>query len=139
MAKNAVLTLSPAGALNTPAEKADALMAHAEASDKSQTALYGSNVTSLAWLFERYSKDIGELCRNIQSAYLDLFSRHFDNVDVDVAVDPNQDVSANQVKLLMYISFSQDGKSYTVGNELYGMNGRFAKTLQIKQYGVTSN
>lgn len=139
MPNNAVATLSIQGFVSTPAEKVDALMAHAQASDKSQTALYGKNVTSLAWLFEQYSHDIGALCQNIQQGYLDYFSRHFDTVDVEVIPDPTQAAPENRITLKMYISFTQDNKPYTVGNLLYGLNGRYAETIRIKENGITSN
>jgi hypothetical protein len=138
MPQNDVATLSLAGYLKTPGEKADALMAHAQASDKSQTALYGTAVTSLAWLFDRYSADLGKLADEIRKAYSDLFSRHFDNVEVTTGLDNSTTEDENRFVLRMYISFSQDGKNYNVGNLLHGLNGKYAGTVKIKEYGVTS-
>jgi len=138
MPQNDVATLSLAGYLKTPAEKADALMAHAQASDKSQTALYGGAVTSLAWLFDQYSADLGKLCDEVRKAYLDLFGRHFDNTEVTTSLDPIAEGNDNRFVLRLYISFTQDDKSYTVGNLLYGLNGKYQKTMKIKEYGITS-
>jgi hypothetical protein len=136
MPQNDVATLSLAGYVKTPAEKADTLMAHAQASDKSQTALYGNAVISLAWLFEQYSADLGKLCEEIKNGYLGLFSRYFDNVDVDATLDAS--TNENRLTLRLYISFMQDGKSYTVGHLLYGLNGKYDKMVKLKAYGATS-
>jgi len=112
-------------------------MAHAQASDKSQTSLYPGEVLSLAWLFERYSKDLTELCNEIRAGYTKYFTRHFDDVEVKVQVDVASE-KTNRVTLRMFIGFSQDGKNYSVGQELYGLNGRYEKTMRIKESGITS-
>lgn len=137
MPNNDVATLSLAGYLKTPAEKADTLMAHSQASDKSQTALYGDNVASLAWLFERYSSDLGKLCEEIKNMYQALFNRHFDSADVDATLDPTG-TDENRLTLRLYISFTQDAKAYSVGRLLYGLNGKYEKMVKVKEFGITS-
>jgi len=138
MPKNDVATLSPAGFLSTPAEKADALMAHAAAADKSQTRLFGSQVMSLAWLFERHSADLMDLTQAIRQGYSTLFSRHFDDVDVEVYMQPTRENNDNILTLRLSIRFSQDGKRYSVAQELYGLNGKFHGTQKVKEQGLTS-
>lgn len=138
MTTNAYPTLTPQGWLVNPAEKIDAALAHCFAAHKSQTALYGDNVTSIQWLLEQYRSDISDLCMKMRQALSDFLNRYFDAVDVDVISDTSSDPSASKINLRISITFFQDGKQYSAGKLLHTQNGKLAGVFNIINYGTTS-
>jgi len=134
-----VPSLSPAGWLKTPAEQADTLIAHAFAANKSQTALYGNNVTSIQWIIERYNHDIPTMAQQINDALKTYFERYFpEGVDIDVYGDPGSDVANNKIVMRIIINFVSGGKNYNLPSIIDVVNGKFAKLSRLNNTGILS-
>jgi hypothetical protein len=90
-------TYSPSGFVSNPLEKADYMLAHFFATQKSQTHFYKDklNVTSYQSLLADSGSD-GELQSNLNQYLGNYFSTQFSNVQMDCSVsqtDPNDNTS----------------------------------------------
>lgn len=134
-----VPSLSPAGWLKTPAEQADTLLAHAFSANKSQTAMYGDNVTSIQYLIEKYGRDIPTLAQKMRQEFSDYFGRYFpEGVDVDIQGDPSSDAPNDKIVLRIIINFVDGGKQYNLPSTVDIVNGKFAKLARLNNTGIFS-
>lgn len=133
MAK-AVPTLSSAGWVRSPSEKADALISHFYESEYSQSYLYQNNVSNLQYLVERYSHDIVSFVQQLRLTLETYLGRHYDTANVDV----NSDVSENltgRVNVTVYCTVTEDGKEYSFGRLLMVANSKIEKIINLNNTG----
>lgn len=131
---NAVIpvpTLSAAGWITSPAEKADSLFSDFYASDKNQTALYGQNVTNLQWLVQQYGHDVVAITTQLRSALEVYLRRYYPTVNVDVSSDDNIQNLTNQITLKVFCQVTDNGKQYSFGRLITTLNSKISKIVAL--------
>jgi hypothetical protein len=138
MAVIPVPSLSSAGWVVSPAEKADLLISHFYASDKSQTFLYGSNVANLQWVIEQSAHDIVNLVALLERELVRYLSAYYSNVTVEVASDETLGtVIDNRVTLRVYASVTEnDGTTYSFGKLLNVVDSKIASIVNLNNFGT---
>lgn len=123
-----VPTLSSAGWVTAPADKADKLMAHFFEAEKSQTVLYGDNVSSLQWLIQHYGDKPAAMTQELRGALERYLRRSYPAVTVDVQM---RDDGTPRYELRVSIQVTDDGKQHSFGKELQMHNGNLAKIIDM--------
>lgn len=137
MANTALPSLSQAGWIVDPVTKADRMMAHFYAANKSQGALYTPNaVISLPWLCQKYGHDIPKLCKNAQDALTDYFNRYFDSCEVDITASWNGVTAAGKVTLHLKLIYRVGTTAYDLERNLVLMDGKFDEILTANEQGL---
>lgn len=125
-------TLSAAGWVRSPAEKADMLFSHFYESDKLQTYIYGNNVSSLQSTIETYGHDpllVSEQLRNTLQEYL---GRYYTVADVDVtAMDMDVENQPGKIKLRIFCRVTEDGKDYSFGKIIEAIDSKLQTVLDL--------
>lgn len=130
-----VPTLNVAGWVNSPNEKVDSLLAHFFESLKSQTAIYGDNVTSLQYLVEHYGNKPSELSTRMQAALEAYLGRYFQSAVVDITHDDNAANITSSVALTISASVMENGARYSIGKLLEISNSKISKITALNNYG----
>ena len=131
-----VPTLSTAGWVTSPNEKADSLMAHFYASDKFQSYLYFGQVTTVQWLIEQYGHDIPTLVSQMKAALEVYLGRYYDSVNVDMSSDDSvETVVGNEVELKVYATVSENGKEYSFGALIVAANSKVLRVSKLNNVG----
>lgn len=133
-----VPSLSAAGWITSPAEKADALFAHFYESEKSQTYLYGGNVSNLQWLIEQYGHNVIELAAQIRSTIELYLGRYYDAVNAQVTHNDNEDNPTNSITLSIHCDVTENGKLYSFGKLLNVTNSKIEKIININNTGASN-
>jgi hypothetical protein len=121
-----VPTLSSFGWVNSPAVKADVLMAHFFEANKSQTNLYGPNVSSLQWLIQQKGNDPNALASAVESALSAYLGRYFDGASISVqALLENPDTDQSRYSLRVQGTITAEGKEYSLEKLLELNDGKF--------------
>lgn len=131
MAAIPVPTLSTHGWVTSPPEKADFLISHFYESDKAQTYLYGSNITNLQWLIERYGHEIPSLCQQIRLALETYLGRYYQAATVEVLNDASAENKTSKVMLRLYCSVVEEGVTYSIGKLLTISDSKFEKITDL--------
>jgi hypothetical protein len=106
-------TLSTFGWVMNPLEKLDFALAHFFESDKLQTSIYGSNVTSFPWILEQHSHDVIQAADQVRSALNTYLSRYYDGANVDVKVTPENTTSpGSRMRMSLAVSVIDNGSEY---------------------------
>lgn len=131
----AVPTLSIAGWVRSPSEKADALIAHFYESDKAQTLLYGDNVANLQFIIEKYGHDTVAVQQQLRTELERYLSRYYDAVNVSVTSDTSSEKSDGKVELRLYADVTEAGKQYSFGKLLVISNSKIDKIMSLNNVG----
>jgi len=123
-----VPTLSSAGWVTAFADKADKIMAHFFEAEKSQTFIYGSNVSSLQWLVQEYGNRPVAMTQELREALERYLKRYYTGVIVDVAI---RDDGTPRYELRVSIQVTEEGRNYSFGKELQMNNGALAKIIDL--------
>ena len=126
-----VPTLSPAGWVSDPADKADFLMADLFTSNKHQTFLYGSNVTSASDMIQKNGKNVSRMIESLRDGVEKYLSGYFDFALVTVKTDDSYDINSAQYGLTIAITVNEAGKSYSISNLLTIKNSKFAGVIRL--------
>lgn len=133
----AVPTLSAAGWVRSPAEKADYLFSHFYESDKFQTYLYSNNVSNLQYLIEQFGHDIITVTQKLRSALEIYLARYYDVVTVEVT---SEDVLAptadGKITLRVFCRVIENGKEYSFGKLIVAMNSKLEKVITLNNMEV---
>lgn len=135
-----VPTFSAMGWVSAPADMADALMAHYFEADKKQTALYGSNVSSLPATIQKYAGDIVAMTAAIRNEFAAYIGRYFDTANVDVKFTEalqNGNPTGNY-DISLYCLATKDGKDYSFGKLLQVSNSKLSKVISLNNTGSES-
>jgi hypothetical protein len=127
-----VPTLSAAGWIRSPAEKADALFSHFYESDKFQTYLYGQNVTNLQWLVEQYGHDVTILTQQMRTALETYLARYYSDVLVDITTG-NDDtlIAEGKIELRLYCTVTEEGRQYSFGRLIKATNSKIDEIIKL--------
>lgn len=138
----AVPTLTAAGWVRTPAEKADALMSHFYESDKFQTYLYDENVTNVQWLIEQYGHDVVVLCTRMRETLEDYLNRYYDAALIQVTSDDNPSYNltpnlSSAITLRVVITVTDGGKDYSFAKLIVASDSKFEKIMNLNNEGLS--
>lgn len=131
-----VPTLSAAGWVNTPNEKADMLISHFFESDKYQTYLYGNNIASLTWIIEQNNSNINNVTVALREALETYLGNYYESVQVDV--QNNDDPTTNptgKVELKIYCNVMENGREYSFGRLVSAINSKIDKITKLNNIG----
>lgn len=127
----AVPSLSSAGWVRSPNEKADALLSHFFLSEKSQTYLYADNVSSLPWLVEQYGRNPIAISTELGNALERYLGRYYDTVNADVTVDDAKVAYNGEIAITLYCSVTEEGRSYSFGKLLMVTNSKIQQIINL--------
>lgn len=132
-----VPSLSLAGYVTSPAEKASLLLAHFFASDYNQTALYVNKIANFQFLLQEYGARIPTLCSEVQQTLSQYLLRYYPlGVQVEVTADTT---TGSEVNLnLNIIASENDGKSYQFGRLIQISDGKFKQVVDVINQGLLS-
>lgn len=136
MATNSpVPTLSTAGWVRSPREKIDYLLSDYYASDKKQTTLYGSNVTSLAWTIADKGNNMSGLKTAITNELQNYLNRYYVSVIIEVDISPiDPDESASKMNINLAIVLTDaDGEQFSVVDKLRFFDGKLKKLTSANE------
>ena len=137
----AVPTLSSAGWVRSPAEKADFLLSHFYESDKFQTYLYGKNVANLQWLIEQHGHNITKLCSEIRLTLEQYLGRYYEAVSIEVVSNDQTgtagDTESNSVQLRVFCQVTENGKDSSFGRLMMQTNSKFQSVVKLNNLGKT--
>lgn len=126
-----VPSLSPAGWIKSPSEKIDTLLAHFFESMKSQTALYGNNVTSLADIVNKYGNNPIKLGTEIKLALETYLGRYYTSATVTVTNDDGPSNLNGVITLKLFAEVVDGGTTYSVGKLLETNNSKVTKITKL--------
>jgi len=126
-----VPVLSSAGWITDPSGKIDALLAHFYESMKSQTLLYGNNVSSLQYLLQQFGNSPNDLAQNLERTLEKYLGRYYDLATASVNADITSTDNGSGYGLNVYCSITENGKAYSVGNLLKISNAKLASVIKI--------
>lgn len=109
-----VPTLTTANWVSDPSTKAIVLMEYFLASQRSQTAFYTGQITSLPGLIQRHGQDPQRLSERTRDRLQDYLSRYFDEVVVN-ADATHLDAINGQFNIRLDVTVVQDGSAYSLG------------------------
>lgn len=127
-----VPSLSAAGWITAPADKADKLMAHFFEAEKSQTYLYGDNVSSLQWTVEQFGHNPNAMTQELRTTLERYLNRYYTSSTINVSV---VDDGTPRYELRVFIQVTDNGKQYSFGKELQMNNGKLAKIISLNDQG----
>jgi len=127
-----VPSLSQDGWTSSTKERLDYLMSHFFVSDKSQTALYGDEVSSFPHLVQSNQNNIPGLKSQTQTALYTYLMRYgFKDVVVDVVITPETTNSSRQI-LELFMEVTDDaGVTMTLSNMLLFNDTKFAQIIKL--------
>lgn len=122
-----VPSLSTSGWVTSLHQKADLLLAHLFAADKSQTFIYKGQVTSMQWLVQQYSNDPNKMANEMQDALGIYFLRYYPdpNPIVEVSVMNIDPTTTNAVNLNIWIQVIENGQTYSIAQLLNIVDSKF--------------
>jgi hypothetical protein len=127
-----VPTLSTFGWVQNPSEKIDFLLVHFFYADKSQTSIYGKNVSSLPWLIEQNTQSMVDTANAIRTALNSYLGRYYETVSTQVSFrDENPEQSSSKVFFSLYISVTENGVEYSAEKLVTVIDGRFKEFTNI--------
>ena len=128
----AVPTLSTFAWVTNPPEKIDFLMAHLFTSMKSQTSLYGNNVSSLQHLLEEKTGSMDDTAAAMRSTIITYLRRYYETANVDVSFeDDDPEKSSTRVRVSIAITVVENGVEYQVSKQVSIIDGRFKDFINL--------
>lgn len=129
--KICVPLLSSQGWITDPGAKADILLSHFFESNKSQSLIYGKNVSSLQWIIQRYSGSISDMVKELTYALENYLGRYYVASVVTVISDDNTANLNTQVTLTLHCDVIEDGITYSIGKLLQISDSKLSKITTI--------
>lgn len=134
-----VPSLSAAGWVTSPAEKADLLFSHFYESDKFQTYLYPDGVSNLQYLVEKNSHDIVALVQSIRTTLEVYLGRYYEAVLVDVSVDEDSaEFREGNVKLRVFCRITENGKEYSFARLIETIDSKLKQVVKLNNLETTT-
>lgn len=128
-------TLSAKGYAASVLDKSEAAMTYFCLSQYSQTNIYRGNVVTLAWLVQRYGDDYLEIRNQVESALNNYLGRIFDEAQVSVVAEQNNDRTDLQVNIVV-----RDGTdTQNLGYLIRTTNNKVLDVFDINNQGYIGN
>ncbi len=132
----AVPSLSTDGWVTDIRKKADLVLAHYFASDYSQSNVFLSKITSLAYQVQQAGSNTFELKRLIESDLQQYLGRYFDNVQVDIRIEDEDSSGTNRYNIVFDATVAENGIRYSVGRLIEVQNSKIKRIVKLLQTGV---
>jgi hypothetical protein len=130
-----VPTLSMHGWVTNTAEKIDFLLAHWVESDAEQDTIYGTSVSNLQEIVQKFNDDPYRMASEIQSKLSTYLARYYpDGVTIETQVSPAKDqvqVTEFRVNLGVTIFFKVGDKEYKAPHQLSLIDSKFNSFIRI--------
>lgn len=124
--------------VTSTANKADYLISHFFLSEKSQTALYGNEVSSLQWIIQNTQGDLNKLTSLMRSSLSSYFSRYFKSVNVEVTTN-EVTPGSNKIELRLFLSFAdKDGKEFILAKLIDILDSKINSIVTINNTGASN-
>lgn len=130
-----VPTLSLSGWVTSPAEKADALLAHWYCSDKAQTFLYGDKVSNIQYLLEQYGNDPYKCMSAMREELQVYLSRYYDAVTIELTSPGTPNFVQPKVELRLFVELTEGINVYSLGKLLQISGGKFKRVVSLNNDG----
>lgn len=131
-----VPTLSSAGYVSSPNEKADVLMAHFYETMASDTFLYTRlSVQSLQSLIANNSPNMSKLTSALDTYLRQYLGDYYDTVDLEVTSDEYV-VRDGKVTITIRCNVTEDGVTRSMAYMLTTLDGHFATINRINNEGA---
>ena len=124
-------SLSSLGWITDSGNKADMLLAHFFESEKSQTFLYGSNVSSLQFIIQQFAGSIDNMLANIKSTLETYLGRYYDLVSATVSSDAATTDQSGSVTITIRCRVSECGNTFDVAKSISVVNSKITKIINI--------
>jgi hypothetical protein len=135
MSEIVVPSLSSSGFISNTAEKADRLLSYFFVNEASQSELYFGQITSLPDLIQKNNNETFVLEKSTTDLLKKYFSRYFQNVEVQARTDKPQPGDENRTNLTIYVAFTDNGKSYSIGRLVQIVDSKIAEIVHINNSG----
>lgn len=126
-----VPSLSSAGWVQGPAEKADLLFSYYFTSEYSQSLLYQGSVISLPAQVQQMGHDPLELRLLIRKDIERLFQPYFEQVSVEVTTDTPDPADPTRLNITLDCSVVDAGVTYSLGRLISTVNSKILKIKEI--------
>lgn len=131
-----VPTLSSAGWVVTPAQKADYLMAHFYEAMNNQSYTFPGEVSSIQYVIEQNAGDIPGTCQAIQQVLEKYLSRYYPDVTVQVTSDDQTAGNPSSlVNLTVYITALDTNQRHAFTALIQTVNSKFLKAVNLNNTG----
>lgn len=131
-----VPTLSSAGWVVTPAQKADYLMAHFYEAINNQTYVFPGQVSSIQYVIEKNAGDIPGTCQAIQQTLEQYLARYYPDVTVQVTSDDQTSGNLSSlVNLTVYVTALDTDQRYAFTALIQTANSKFVKAVTLNNNG----
>jgi hypothetical protein len=127
--------LSAAGWTRSPSEKADALMSHWFESDKSQSLLYGPEVSSLAYVLQEHFSEPVAFMSALKASLEKYLGRYYSGVVVEARAPELFTDPGPKVEVKLYIQVVEGTQMYSFGKLLQISNSKLEKVLNLNNNG----
>jgi len=124
-------SLSAQGWITDTASKADILLAWFFEAVKSETYLYGNNISNLQWLIEEYGSSIVDLTARIGSTLEVYLGRYYDHVVATVSSDDNAANLTGEITITIHCTLTDNGQQYSLGKLLQINNSIVTNIINI--------
>ncbi|WP_233875070.1 hypothetical protein [Paraburkholderia adhaesiva] len=132
-------TLSTAGWIVSPQQKADRLMAWLYESQANQSYVFNGNVTSLQYLIAKNAGNIPATCTALQTALTSFFSRYYDLASVQVASDDVLNGNESSlITLYVYAELTEDGVVYPLNSLIELSSSKLVRVLALNNAGASA-
>ncbi len=126
-----VPTLSAAGWVDHPAEKADQLISYYFVSEASQTHLYPGQVVSLTAQVQEWGHDPLELRQRIRDDMERYLRPYFDEVIIDVTTETPAVDGTNRFNVTLNCIVIDKGERYSLGRLITVVNSKIVRIVDI--------
>ena len=130
-----VPTLSLDGWVFSTVSKADYLIAHFLEAEKSQTHLYGLQVSSLQWIIQQKQGNVSDACILIRDTLGKYFSNYFTDVQIDTSFK-EKSLNSNLVVITISVSFTDStGQEFLLSRLVDLLDSKVQKIQQLNNTG----
>lgn len=130
-----VPSLSTDGWIDSPVKIADNIFSYFFVSDYSQSYIYAGKIVSLPWLIQAGQGNEQKTAELVQTDLNNLFSSYFTDVIVSTSIQSDSQAPNNAI-LTIYVNFTSEGKSYTLGRLIEVVDLTINKITSINNNGV---
>lgn len=120
---------------------ADRLLTDMFLAEKSQTYVFGDNVTSFPFIIQNYAKNIDQMCTAMRLELTKYFERYFlgegsfpnDYVNIEVR-EKTKTSDFSKVELIIYIKFVYQNIGYDYGKIIEVNDNKIQKVTNLNNY-----
>jgi hypothetical protein len=134
-----VPTLSLAGWVVTPQQKADYLMAYFYESMNNQTYIFNGQVISIQYLIEQNAGNMAKTCDAVRTALEQYLGRYYQDAIVQVTTDDvTDDNPSSLINMTISMSVVEGGVPYGISQLISLSNSKFMQAVTINNDGAAT-